>query len=142
MTTKFTVSDIIWKNSYNLENDRLDDEHQKLFSIAQKAALISEYDTEEKKIIFMQEILRELYAYTQYHFKSEEVYMEFIEYPLIEDHKVLHAKLLDQIKYIIMHVSMMGTEKAQERIYNFVQKIFVAHITTEDKKIAQFQKRQ
>ena len=129
---------IAWNDNYIIGNDKIDSEHKELFDIAKKANCVYSLEDEEKQIEALKEIVDELYSYVDYHFKNEEEHMKSINYPRLLDHKIQHKKLLDMVNFISLNLPILSIQKSGDELYNFVQKIFVKHIISEDTKIVEF----
>ena len=106
-------SAISWSDNYIIGNDKIDSEHKELFDIAKKANCV-------------------------YTLENEEVHMKDINYPKLLDHKIEHKKLLDMVNFISLNLPILSIQKSGDELYNFVQKIFVKHIISEDTKIVEF----
>ena len=60
---------IEWKSQYSVENQRLDEQHQKLFELVNE--ILEAMKTEKSRdAVFIASVLKQLYEYTQYHFRS------------------------------------------------------------------------
>ncbi len=137
-----TVKNIQWKDIYNLDNSRIDHEHQTLFSIARKAQNVNAIKEEAEQKEYFKLVLRELYAYIRKHFDSEEAYMIEHNYPHTQKHQEKHQHLLDQINFIVVNLNILNDiPSAQSELYYFIQKLFVKHIKKEDSKITKYLKR-
>lgn len=88
--------DLSWHEFYSLDVDFLDEEHKKLLAIVREVKkAIEENDME----IASQE-LGYLLECAETHFKSEEKYLEELNYPGLEEHKKFHQELITQAKYM------------------------------------------
>lgn len=135
---EYSAKDIEWKSEYDIHNNHIDTEHQKLFSIARKANDIHALATKEEKKTHLHTVLREVYSYTRFHLNSEEEYMKTHNYPHLSNHQVLHKRLLDKLTFIIANLAVFSNERAESELYHFIQVIFLEHIQTQDIKIGQF----
>ncbi len=129
--------DIKWKSEYNIDDFKIDKEHQNLFIIAQKALSLvnnnSKNDLAElKKIIF------ELFTYVSEHFSNEQEYMKKINYPELDNHILLHKNITLMLKNLIDKFNSLEISQIKERIYKFVNEYFINHIILEDRKIKLF----
>lgn len=62
---------IEWKDQFSVKNEELDMQHQKLFVLVNH--ILESMKTEKANdTTFINDILNQLYDYTQYHFKAEE----------------------------------------------------------------------
>lgn len=128
---------IKWKTDYELGVNHIDEQHQKLFEIADRAYellrnefVIDKYD----KII---EILKELQEYTIFHFKSEEEYMLSIGYKKFLSHKVIHEDFIKAINNVDLQKIDANQDESVKKILEFVVDWIDKHILTEDKLITE-----
>ena len=75
-----------WSNEYSVHNFMIDEQHKKLFELANMADNMIGKQTDPVEI---KKILVALFEYMRTHFHDEEVYMENIQYPSLELHKEL-----------------------------------------------------
>lgn len=139
MTPNFDMDKLAWKSEYNIGNLQLDNEHQKLFSIARKTLNINSKDSEEDRKSQLKDIINELFSYVGTHFSDEQQYMNAIKYPDLENHIKLHVNMLSMLKNLISHLSALSIEEIEEELRQFVEEYFVKHIIMEDKKIQLWQ---
>jgi len=125
---------VVWKEEYNIGNFKIDKEHKHLFNLTKE--VISLLDTKEE-VAFdkLKNIVKSLFKYVSIHFKSEEVHMEKIKYPDIQNHKELHKKMISMLTDLIAELNSLKLEDIQKKIHYFMVEYFVNHIISEDKKI-------
>jgi len=121
-----------WKDSYKIGNNKIDGEHEKLFSLAQKAFNIKKDDNINKKV---KEIIIQLYEYMQTHFKGEERFMASVQYPWIEEQREMHDYILSEVNRLIKELPKMGIELFWVELTKLIQVRFLQHIIQEDQKI-------
>jgi hemerythrin len=92
------MSELVWKSEYSVGHFKIDDEHKKLISLANKVIRLSNTGEDNKKI---RAALKALRQYTIVHFRNEENYMERLGYQAIEHHKECHAQLIARLNKII-----------------------------------------
>ena len=126
---------ITWKSEYNINNLKIDREHQELFSVAREALKISKSKSEKDHIDKLKSLVKKLFTYVGTHFTNEQQHMAKIAYPDLEEHIILHKNMLNNLKNLVHDLNDMEIEKIQESIYNFIEEYFVKHIIEEDKKI-------
>lgn len=114
-----------WNDTYKLNNDQVDNQHQKLFTIANE--LFSTPLGDKTNALIM-----ELYKYTRYHFSSEEELMKENNFPLLEEHKKLHGKLIDQLN--ILSENGISSEDEFTELKLFVWNWLKNHVMIEDNK--------
>lgn len=131
-------ADIEWNDEYSLGDKHVDEQHQELFRIAQKAKIIHTITSNKEKKLKLRTIMAEIYKYINYHFEYEEKLMKKLNYPLTCEHLKMHKKMKDQINFINFNLITMDILQAEKKLYDFVQKIFVDHIINEDIKVLDF----
>jgi hemerythrin len=127
---------IMWKEDYEIGIKHIDEQHEKLFEIADRAykLLINEFSIDKyDKII---EILEELKEYTIFHFNSEEEHMLSIGYKKFFSHKVEHENFIKTINDIDLSTIDSNQDESVKNILEFVVNWIDAHILNEDKYIA------
>lgn len=75
---------INWEDDYSVGNERIDEEHKKLFLIAKE---IYNCNNEHERIL---DIIKELIKYTKFHFLNEENFMKTLNYEFLEEHQKIH----------------------------------------------------
>ena len=126
---------IIWKSEYNISNFKIDKEHQKLFTIAREAMNISKLKDDKEVKNKLKEIITKLFEYVGTHFSNEQKYMEEIDYPELENHKILHKNMLNMLTNLISELNKLELEDIEKLLFNFIEEYFIRHIVLEDKKI-------
>lgn len=126
-----------WKDDYLLDNEEIDSDHKKLFMIAYEA--FSHNDKKEPKQ-HIKKVIVELNKYMNEHFNREEDFMESIGFPLIEEHKKMHEKIINQINELIRRIPTMSIEQFEMELLSSIDIWLVNHIIYEDHKIICFEK--
>jgi hemerythrin-like metal-binding protein len=127
-----------WSESLNIGVAKIDGQHRKLVGMVQQLEDVLGKGSVLKE---MGATLKSLVDYTHYHFKDEEDLMVQMKFPGIEDHRRQHAKLIDDVRAILMGLRGGKTITAAELI-EFLTSWVVDHIEKEDKKIgAEMQRR-
>jgi hemerythrin len=96
MNAAHSSNDLVtWSNDLSLGLDEVDDQHLYLVERINKLwhALLENRDRE-----VVQEIIEELYSYTQTHFIAEEVLMRSFDYPKLPEHQRSHRMFTDHIR--------------------------------------------
>ena len=135
MNDKLNSEAIIWKSEYNINNFKIDREHQKLFTLAREAMNISKLKDDEKVKSKLKDIITNLFNYTATHFANEQKHMEEIEYPELPNHKLLHKNMLNMLTTLISELNKLELEDIEKMLFNFIEEYFIRHIVLEDKKI-------
>lgn len=126
---------IKWKDDYKIGIYEIDNQHRRLFEIAEDTYnllknefILDKYD----KII---ELISELKDYAKYHFKSEEEYMEKIGYKRLLSHKVEHKDFIEKIDSIDVFKIDQNQEAYVMELLDFIVNWISNHIMEKDKKI-------
>ncbi len=124
---------IKWKEDYIIGVDKIDEQHKKLFEIANKAYELLKNEFCIDKYDRIVEILDELKEYTVYHFKSEEEYMISIGYKKFLSHKVEHDEFIKKITNIDFKSIDEDQDKYLLETLEFVVSWISGHILGRDK---------
>lgn len=125
----------VWSKDISVHNDRIDEQHKKLFEIAGRDYALTNKQTSKEEII---EILRELLQYTQEHFKDEEQYMASIYYPYLEQHKAKHREIIRDMTVSVTNIRNVNDLKTQLGV--IAKKWLLEHILKEDMQIEKFRR--
>lgn len=126
------MTDLAWKESYNIGVEHLDNQHRKLFATLNK--LLSLSKNESKSLWVCTEGIKYLKSHVVEHFADEESYMKSINYDNYDIHKRLH----DDFRYNTLPAlekELEDTEGSSDSIQHFLGVCIgwlVAHTTTED----------
>ena len=121
-----------WKDIYSIHNTQIDNEHKQLFDIAQEAFKIVDDKHRNEKI---KKILFDLYDYMKNHFKHEEEYMLALKYPKLEQHKKIHAEIIDELNAFVKKLPSFDVALFEKELARIIDILLVQHIIQEDKKI-------
>ena len=132
MNKKIDPNNLIWKREYNIQDYKIDLEHQSLFKLAKKALMIRTMDHDINEIKELKSVLKSLSNYVKTHFQNEEEYMKSIDYPDISRHKKLHKDLLEILNNLMHSFNDLTLDKIEETLYEFFEKYFLLHIINED----------
>jgi len=123
----------IWNDSYKTGIDQIDEQHKKLVDILNA---LNEAITLEGNHQAVITLLDELIDYTQYHFTSEEEFMQSHEYDNIayQEHQQTHQQFVAQIKQAQQDCHN-NPEKASDELLDFLVQWLVNHILLTDKQM-------
>ena len=120
------------EKKYKIGVPQIDEEHEKLFEIGERAYqllkdpyVIDKYD----KIV---EVIEELKAYTVYHFKDEENYMKSINYKRLFTQKIDHADFIRKINDVNLDKIDENQDEAIMEILTFLNDWLISHILDKD----------
>ena len=122
---------IEWKESYNLNVEAIDSQHQQLVVIANELYDLANGD----KTVYQKGIaaaLKKLVDYTDYHLKFEEDFLRSKGYPQIDFHKMQHDQFISQIN---AQVKKLTDPHQQDGLvlYEYLLKWLLNHIAKSDK---------
>ena len=126
---------INWKEEYRIGIKLIDEQHKKLFELANKAFDLLKDDFYIDKYDDIIMILKELKNYAIYHFKSEEDYMESIKYRKILSHKVEHDDFIQKIVEVDIDKIDENQDKYILDLLEFIVNWIDKHILGTDKLI-------
>lgn len=125
------------KPEYYVGIDFIDEEHAKLFSIADRAYELLTDDFIPDKYDYIMDVVQELKDYTKYHFKHEEEYMNSIGYKRILSQKVAHDDFIEKINEINPYALDENQKKVLLDLLDFLNTWLVEHIYKKDKLIGE-----
>lgn len=120
---------ILWRSSLSVGNDLIDSQHQKLIEIINQL-----YDGINKKDaqLKMEEVFKELVAYTRYHFNAEEEIMMRSGTPQLLTHKKAHNDFIAKVNTLKLN-NLTGDEKLKMEVFKFLRTWLTEHIMNVDK---------
>ena len=129
------ISKIEWQTKYELGIEDIDYQHHFFFNLITRLA--NELK-EANNLDYRARIISELNAYARFHFISEENMMIRSRYPGIEEHKILHFELIDQLsaRQSMLMIEPLG--KGDEVIVTFLIEWFFHHTMTIDRLFADY----
>ena len=116
-----------WSESYSLHNEKIDEQHQELFRLANCVEALDAKTTTKETLATL---LKEFFAYMREHFKDEEVYMQSLGYPRLEEHKKLHENIVDAMTTLLKETKGIETLQAKMKVVS--HKWLVEHILEND----------
>lgn len=124
-----------FKEEFRTGIDSIDEEHKKLFEIADRAytTLMDEFIPD--KYDYIVEILRELSEYATFHFRHEEEYMMSIHYKKLISHKAEHQDFFDKIASYDFSEIDENQKGVILEVLDFLNDWLVHHIMENDKLI-------
>lgn len=124
-----------WKAQYSVNHTELDAHHKELFRLAaQVYGLDANAATKEK----IRELMHKFYGYMKKHFKEEEEYMELIEYPDIEKHRLQHQNIINSLNSVIK--KSHDLREVRETMRMAVRVWLVEHILQHDMQYEKWRK--
>ncbi len=121
-----------WQSRYEIGIKEIDDQHKHLVDVINDLIIAKNENKLDEQI---GKALKELVAYTQYHFKSEEEFMEKIKYPALPEHRAQHKVLVKQLVKILEDLKD-GKIEAGEQLPDILQNWLIKHVFGHDRHIA------
>lgn len=118
----------------------MDQEHTRLFEIAEETRELLNDDISQDKSSQIVRLVSELIDYTRVHFSHEEEYQKSIHYPYIAEHAAQHRQFEDSLSKIdvdALENDLEGQNDMVESILEFLVNWLVNHILKVDKLLAQ-----
>ena len=123
------------KEEYKIGVEKIDEQHKKLFELADKAYMLLKDDFTLDKYDKIVHIVEELKDYTVFHFKSEEEYMESINYKRIFTQKIEHSEFIKKLDAIDLKNVDENQDESLVEMLNFLNDWLTEHILRNDKLI-------
>lgn len=122
---------------YHTGIDFIDEEHAKLFEIANRAydLLKNQFVTDKYDAIVA--VLEELRDYTKYHFNHEEEYMKSINYPKRFSQLHQHTQFISKLESYNLKEIDVNQQEGLLEILDFLALWLQSHIKGMDKKIGE-----
>ena len=122
---------------YHTGIDFIDEEHAKLFEIANRAydLLTNQFVTDKYDAIVA--VLEELKDYTKYHFDHEEEYMKSINYPKRFSQLHQHTQFINKLESYNLKEIDVNQQEGLLEILDFLALWLQSHIKGMDKKIGE-----
>lgn len=126
---------IQWKDDYMIGVEKIDEQHKKLFEIANRAYELLKNDMYIDKYDRIVAVLDELKDYTKYHFDYEEKYMQSIGYKGMFKQKIEHDGFIKKINDIDLNKIDEDQDAYLLSILEFIVNWISNHILKTDKLI-------
>ncbi|MBN1909926.1 MAG: hemerythrin family protein [Pirellulales bacterium] len=119
-----------WDESYCVDGGQIDEEHKKLFTLANETFSIVDPASQSDRF---KQTIKGLYDYMRYHFSNEEQLMRRVAYPDFQDHVRKHNAIINR-----MNKCLKGTGNLAELAHGMKHCCVdwvMTHILEEDKKV-------
>jgi len=126
---------IKWKDEYRIGIDEIDEQHKKIFDIANEAYELLKNEFYYDKYDRIIELLEELKDYAKFHFSFEEDYMLSIRYKGYFSQKVAHDNFIDKVNSFDLNAIDENQDQYILEILDFIVDWISQHILISDKKI-------
>ena len=115
----------------------IDEEHSKLFEIANKTYELLMNEFIPDKYDYIMEVVNELKDYAKYHFDHEETYMSSIKYKRFLSQKVAHDDFIEKINEYDSEIIDENQRESLFELLEFLTSWLIEHIYKQDKLIAE-----
>ena len=117
-----------WNEKYSVSNVIIDDQHKRLLDILFRLERMVNRGKDAEQMV---KLLSEMSDYAKEHFRSEERYMERMDYPKLDKHKELHSKYnMEVLQFTVAH--MEESEDNPRNVLNFLTHCWTDHILKVD----------
>ena len=124
---------IIWKDTYAIGNEMIDEQHKMLFHICDKIMKLQKDKYAIDKYDKIMELISELRDYTSFHFSQEEAYMRKINYKGYEEQKIEHDNFIKKLLDVNLKEIDYDQDEYIEKLLVFVLEWICNHIVTKDR---------
>lgn len=121
-----------WNDKYSVKNYLIDEQHKKLFELANIADNMIGKQTNPLEI---KQVLVALFDYMKTHFRDEEAYMESIQFPALETHREHHKEIVFEMTLLIKNMKY----DFKQQLAIITEQWLVRHILQEDMRIGEYQ---
>jgi len=119
---------VTWDQSYSVSVSRLDEQHQKLFSLINS---LHEAMRQGKGQELVQDIVHELATYTVTHFRAEEELLRKANYPGLVAHQAEHQKYVAKVNQFAEDLKA-GRNASSIAVLGFLKDWLAEHIKRTD----------
>ena len=123
-----------WESRLSIGVKQFDEHHKELIRIISE---LRESKNCGENHVYLKNLLFELLSYTKYHFTAEERLMEKFNYQQMNEHKLEHQKLTEQVERFLDDYSK-GSIDIDELLFEFLKKWLFEHILETDKKLGEY----
>jgi hemerythrin len=119
-----------WTDKMSVGIETIDADHKKLLALVNELhAVVRKKESPQ----VVGRVLRDLIAYTDYHFQAEEQLLRLLRFPDLERHKAVHDQLRKRVAELETRYGDCP-EKASVKMFDFLSDWLMRHILGEDMK--------
>ncbi|TQD46041.1 bacteriohemerythrin [Clostridium acetobutylicum] len=123
----------VWKDEFELGIDKIDNEHRKLFEIANKGYELLKNEFYVDKYDKIMDIIVELKEYAEFHFSEEKDYLASIGYKKLFTHKLEHDSFIKKVESFNIKEIDYDQDKYIQEMLDFVVTWIKEHILEKDR---------
>lgn len=127
------MSFIEWNTKMSVNVEEIDIQHKNLVNIINEIYDMMKQNSFEDQL---KEVFNRLVLYTIYHFKTEEAYMEMVNYDGLEKHIKEHQKFVNRLKRLKSRCHQ-GKQEILVELSSFLSGWMISHILHSDKKYSE-----
>ncbi|MFR4983286.1 MAG: bacteriohemerythrin [Clostridium neonatale] len=125
------------KDEFKTNIEIIDQQHEKLFEITNEAYMLLTNNFKLDKYDEIVGILESLKDYTQFHFETEEKYMESINYKRLFSHKIEHDSFINKLENLDLTHIDSNQDVSIKELLQFLNDWLIDHILQNDKLIGE-----
>lgn len=125
------MENIDWNDSYAIDIEHIDRQHQRLFNLVN---LFFETLAMDTTAALIQPVLSGLATYVKTHFRDEEAEMQRLAYPALDEHRQKHQQLTAQVQTLCKQLQD-GLPIDKPATAAFLKDWLISHVMQDDKKI-------
>ena len=131
---------MLWKDKYELGVSLVDEQHKELFRrVDTFMQTLRSSSSWEDKVQGVNETLEFMKNYVVEHFRDEEAYQKKIGYPDYENHKKIHADMVNYVVQVSREYEQSGfDEKLMQQFGGKLLAWLINHVAAEDQRIADY----
>lgn len=124
-----------WQAEYSVGDSKMDADHLIILNLINEYQNLAASKSTREHAAFL---IKELETYTKHHFNSECEYLARIAYPGLEEHKKIHAEMLNVLAYLKEQYDTDAD--ISKKVSAFLSEWWETHILIEDMKYKEFAK--
>lgn len=128
------MSMLEWNDELSVFVGEIDDQHKKCVEMVNEL-----YDSmrQESSAETLLKIVDDMKNYTEFHFTTEEKFMDQYEFSGLQEHKQEHKEFIEKVVQVEQDCSS-GKSSLDMEVLNFLSNWLVTHINDTDKKMGEF----
>ncbi|RDU67476.1 hemerythrin-like metal-binding domain-containing protein [Helicobacter didelphidarum] len=120
-----------WDDKYSVKNYLIDQQHKRLFELANMAHNMVTKQTNPTEI---KKMLAALFDYMHTHFSDEEAYMESIQYPMLDAHRDKHKFIISEMTHLVRNMEF----DFKKKLAIIMEQWLLKHILQDDMGYAEY----
>jgi len=123
-----------WNSDFAIGIEAIDDQHKKIF---EHLLAVENSVAKRDPWHILRFFVTQLAEYMKFHLAVEEALLEIIRYPDLEEHRVSHARLIDQIANL---EDQLQKTASGGNLVGFFEDWFIRHVLSRDREYAAYVK--